>query len=167
MQLTDSSALHTGTAPRGPDRPATAPDPEVRAVAEATLAANNAVQLATLGGPYTPWILGAYFTHASSDGLDLLLMVEKHGKTMLNLVADPREAFAVNQGDATRDFRQGHGRAQILDDAESDAVVEALVAKMPWFKLYTPCSPVRVRVHELFVTSFARGWMPARRLSFT
>jgi hypothetical protein len=161
MQLTDSSVLGT------PSRSDDTLTREVRAAAEATFATHDAIQLATLGGPYTPWILGAYFTHRASErGIDLFLMVEKHGKTMVNLVADPRVAFAVNQGDAARDFLQGNGQAEILPEAEGERVVAALVQKMPWFKLYTPCAPVRITLGELFVTSFARGWMPAKRLDF-
>jgi hypothetical protein len=141
-----------------------APPAEVRAAAAALFAEVPSIQVATLGGPYTPWILGAYFTTAPDEPLELLLMVEKHGKSMKNLRADPRVAFTVNTGDAMHDFAQGAGRAEVLDDDAAPLFLERLVAKMPWFKLYTPCAPVRIRVEELFVTSFSRGWMPAQRL---
>jgi len=137
---------------------------------------NNAVQLATLGGAWSPWILGAYFTRAPNAlwrsgepsglaDLDLVLMVERHGKTMANLQVDGRVAFSVSKNDATLDFIQGSGRATVLPVEETSHVMDALTVKMPWYQLYTPCLPVRVAVDELFVTSFELGWMPALRLS--
>ncbi len=134
--------------------------------------ANNAVQLATLGGTWSPWILGAYFARAPRElqrptalsDLDLVLMVERNGKTMSNLTQDQRVAFTVSKNDATQDFIQGSGTAELLPDEAP--VMAALVAKMPWYQLYTPCAPVRITLSELFVTSFELGWMPARRISF-
>lgn len=139
--------------------------------ARQVLDANGAVQLATLGGAWSPWILGAYFARAprvlqravAHADLDLVLMVERQGKTMTNLVQDKRVAFTVSKNDATQDFIQGSGTAELLtDDAP---VMAALIAKMPWYQLYTPCAPVRIAVRELFVTSFELGWMPARRIT--
>jgi hypothetical protein len=144
-----------------------APPQDILAAASTLFSEVHAIQIATLGGPYTPWILGAYFTSAPGNPLELQLMVEKHGKTMQNLRADPRVAFAVNTGDAMRDFAQGAGRAEVLGDEEAPAVVARLTARMPWYQLYTPCAPVRITVHELFLTSFARGWMPAQRFVAT
>lgn len=138
---------------------------------------NHAIQLATLGGAWSPWILGAYFTRAPAPlfggptlradlaDLDLVLMVERHGKTFANLQADPRIALAVSKNDATQDFVQGSGRAVVLPGDAEAAVVAALVDKMPWFRLYTPCVPVRLELQTLFVTSFELGWMPAKRLT--
>lgn len=119
---------------------------------------NPAIQVATLGGAWSPWILGAYFARAPRAlwrggglaDLDLVLMVERHGKSMANLLADPRVAFSVSKNDAAQDFIQGSGQAELLDD---DApVMAALVEKMPWYRLYTPCRPVRIAVRELLVT---------------
>jgi hypothetical protein len=141
-------------------------DPEVFAAAVGITHENNAIQIATLGGPWSPWILGAYFTAETAGGFDILVMVEKHGKSMKNLRVDKRIAFTINSGDATKDFMQGAGIAEVLDDAEAPAMVAALTKKMPWYQLYTPCAPVRIRVTEAFVTSFARGWLPARPLAF-
>lgn len=150
----------------------------VAARARAVFDDNNAVQLATLGGAWSPWILGAYFARAPRDlwrpetaataglaDLDLVLMIERHGKTMANLQVDGRVAFSVSKNDATLDFIQGSGRASVLFPEDEPHVMGALTAKMPWYKLYTPCLPVRIAVDELFVTSFELGWMPALRLS--
>jgi len=144
--------------------------------ARAILDDNHALQLATLGGPWTPWILGAYFTRAPDAlrvgdaraglaDLDLVLMLERAGKTFANIAIDPRVAVSISKNDASRDFAQGSGRAVLLDPSDEGAVVAALREKMPWYRLYTPCVPVRIAVAELFVTSFELGWMPARRLT--
>lgn len=136
---------------------------------------NHAIQLASLGGAWSPWILGAYFTRAPAhlqsasaraglEDLDLVLMLERHGKTFGNLAADARVAISVSKNDASQDFLQGSGRAVVLPDSAADAVVATLVDKMPWFKLYTPCVPVRLELSTLFVTSFELGWMPAQKL---
>ena len=137
---------------------------------------NNAVQLATLGGAWSPWILGAYFARAPEvlwlpdakpglGDLDLVLMVERNGKTMSNLQVDPRVAFSVSKNDATLDFIQGSGDATVLTPGDEPHVMDALTRKMSWYRLYTPCLPVRITVNELFVTSFELGWMPALRLT--
>lgn len=122
---------------------------------------NNAVTVATTGGRFSPWVLGAYFAH---DGADLYLMVEKSGKTMENLQANPSVAFSVSQNDAMKDFVQGAGTAVILPDDQYDAVMARLKDKMPWYQLYTPCAPVRIETRELFVSSLTSGWFPAKRL---
>lgn len=141
---------------------------------------HNAVQIATLGGAWSPWILGAYMARAKAEladelgrhagparfsELDIVLMVEIHGKTYANLRTDPRVAIAISHNDASRDFMQASGRAILLPESASAAVMTALTDKMPWYKLYTPCVPVGLALSEAFVTSFPLGWMPARRLS--
>ncbi len=141
---------------------------------------HNAVQLATLGGTWSPWILGAYMARAQGElaqelakaagaslypELDLVLMVELHGKTITNLRADPRVAVSISHNDATRDFIQASGRAVLLPEYATEPVMAALTRKMPWYKLYTPCVPVGLALSDLFVTSFPLGWMPARRLT--
>jgi len=151
------------------------PPTSVAARARKVMDENHAIQLATLGGAWSPWILGAYFTRAPTalrgtsarpglEDLDLVLMLERHGKTFGNLAADARVAISVSKDDASQDFLQGSGRAVVLPDSSADAVVAALVDKMPWFKLYTPCVPVRLELSTLFVTSFELGWMPAQQL---
>lgn len=154
---------------------------EVAERARLVIDEHNAVQLATMGGAWSPWILGAYMARARSElaqelhklapdtaatalELDLVLMVERHGKTLANLQADPRVALAISHNDATRDFIQASGRALLLPAHFEGPVINALTAKMPWYKLYTPCVPVGIALSELFVTSFPLGWMPAQRL---
>lgn len=137
-------------------------DAEVLERAQQIYAENNAITMATTGGRYSPWVLGAYFVH---DGADVYLMVEKTGKTIENLRANARVAFSVSQNDAMKDFLQGVADAVILSDDEYDAVMARLKGKMPWYQLYTPCAPVRLETRELFVSSLSSGWFPAKRVA--
>jgi len=129
-------------------------------VAGTVLAENDAISLATTGGEYSPWILGAYFARETSS-LDLLLFLEEGGKSMANVRKNPRVAFSISKNDAQQDFVQGRGLVEIADEP---TVRSALLAKMPWYKTYTPVVPIRIRVEEMFVSSLARGWFPARRI---
>ena len=96
---------------------------------------NNAIMIATTGGEYSPWILGAYFVN---DGLDIYHVLEKSGKTMSNLEHNKNVAISISQNDATKDFLQGYGTIEILSDDEDVRVGAMLVEKMPWFQTYTP-----------------------------
>lgn len=140
------------------------PEPTRAAVfarAHAALDKSNAIVIASTGGPESPWVLGAYFVR---EGDDLLLFLETHGKTLANLRAQPDLAFLVSENDAMKDFVQGAGRAELLPEAEHAHVMAALVGKMPWFALYAPCTPVRIRPKRLHVSSFEAGWFPAKVL---
>ena len=131
--------------------------------AQAVFHKNPALQLATAGEPtgdYSPWILGAYFVH---DGADLLLFLESEGKSFRNITANPRVAFTVSENDAMKDFVQGRGDARVLPASECDDVMRRITDKLPWFKLYTPVTAVRLVVRELLVSSFASQWFPAKR----
>lgn len=144
------------------------PNPEpsratIRERAHACLDHNNAIVIASTGGPESPWVLGAYFVR---DGDDLLLFLETKGKTLANLVAHPELAFLVSENDAMKDFVQGAGVAELLDESEHAMVMERLVGKMPWFALYAPCTPVRIHPKRLHVSSLAAGWFPAKVLHY-
>lgn len=131
--------------------------------ARAALDKNPAIVIASTGGPESPWVLGAYFVRA---GDDLLLFLETAGKTLANLRAHPDLAFLVSENDAMKDFVQGAGRAELLPAAEHARVMAALSAKLPWYALYAPCTPVRIVVKRLHVSSFEAGWFPAKVVSF-
>ena len=120
---------------------------------------NLAVQLATTGGSYSPWVLGAYF---ASDGADLLLVIESSGKTYQNLQKNRSVAFSISENDASKDFLQGCGEAVFLSPEDEAMVRRKLVEKLPSFQTYTPVVPVRIRVRELFVSSLQSGWFPAK-----
>lgn len=131
--------------------------------ARATYAANNAITIASTGGAHSPWALGAYFAH---EGDSPLVFLELAGKTMANLRVNSRVAYVVSANDAMQDFVQASATAEILMPAEYDRIMALLVEKMPWFKLYTECVPVRLRPTEIFVSSFAKNWFPAKRVAF-
>ncbi|MBS1552208.1 MAG: pyridoxamine 5'-phosphate oxidase family protein [Bacteroidetes bacterium] len=125
---------------------------------------NNAVMLATAGGEYSPWILGAYF--ASSE-LDLYLLLETHGKTMANIIKNKNIALSISQNDAMQDFLQAKGEAEIMDDSKEPEVRKMILDKMPWFQTFTPVKPVRIKLSKIFVSSLQNSWFPAKVLDVT
>jgi general stress protein 26 len=125
------------------------------------LHSNCAINIATTGGEYSPWVLGAYY---ASEGLSIYVMLEVAGKTMTNLKQNPNVAIHISQNDAMKDFLQAQGVAVILPESEKDRVMSMLKQKMPWYQVYTPCVPVRLDMKKWFVSSFARQWFPARVL---
>lgn len=122
---------------------------------------NDAIMIASTGGEYSPWILGAYF--ASRD-VEIYVLLETHGKTFANLKSNSKVAFSISKNDAMQDFLQGSGEVEILPDSEEPAVRKMIVDKMPWFQTYTPVSPVKIKVKKYFVTSLQNGWFPAKVL---
>ncbi|PIO47281.1 MAG: hypothetical protein CMR00_11170 [[Chlorobium] sp. 445] len=134
---------------------------EIKAVILDILRTNNAISIATTGGEYSPWILGAYF---ASDDLSIYLMLEVAGKTVANLRKNPNVGILISQNDATKDFLQAQGVAALLPESEMERVMTMLKTKMPWYQTYTPCVPVQLDIKKWFVSSFARQWFPARIL---
>ena len=137
-------------------------DADVAAAIDAVLACHNAISLASAGGEFSPWVLGAYFAH--QDGA-LYLGLENSGKTMRNLLANPRVAFLVTSGDAQQDFVQGQGKITLLTSEQAAAAEARIKAKMPWYQTYTPTTFVRLDVNRFWVSSFARQWFPAKQLA--
>ncbi len=162
--VSDSETGSHAEIARSEDSEGTAPSDvgsEVRSAAKSVFDECNALQLASVGGTYSPWILGVYF---ATDGLDPIFLLETSGKTFANLQIEKSVAFIVSQNDAMKDFIQGSATAELLDGSEEERVRGILVAKMPWYKTYTPTTPIRLRVKQLFVSSFSRNWFPARTL---
>ncbi|MCB0726284.1 MAG: pyridoxamine 5'-phosphate oxidase family protein [Ignavibacteria bacterium] len=122
---------------------------------------NDAITIATTGGELSPWILSAYF---ASDELKIYLFIDTDGKSMVNLRINKRIAIAVSKNDAMQDFLQGYGTVEILKDSEEGFVRDILTKKMPWFKTYTPVTPVRIDIEKFYVSSFESKWFPAREL---
>ena len=122
---------------------------------------NNAIMLATTGGDYSPWILGAYFVN---DGLSLYLLLEKGGKSYANIEKNKNVAYSISQNDATKDFLQGQAVVTVLPDEEESRVREMLVKKMPWYQTFVPMIPVKINSSKIFATSLAKGWFPAKVL---
>jgi nitroimidazol reductase NimA-like FMN-containing flavoprotein (pyridoxamine 5'-phosphate oxidase superfamily) len=122
---------------------------------------NDAIMIASTGGEYSPWILGAYF--ASKD-IDIYVLLETHGKTFANLKENSKVAISISKNDAMQDFLQAQAEVEILPDSDEPEVRKLIVDKMPWFQTFTPVSPVRIRVKKYFVTSLQKGWFPAKVL---
>jgi hypothetical protein len=130
---------------------------EIKSMILNILSENNAISLATTGGEYSPWILGAYF---ASDNLTIYPLLEKSGKTLANVKQNPEGALMISQNDAMKDFLQAQLDATLLPD--SDGVRQMLVAKMPLYQTYTPCAPVRLDVSKWFASSLVRQWFPEK-----
>ncbi|HMQ69359.1 MAG TPA: pyridoxamine 5'-phosphate oxidase family protein [Ignavibacteria bacterium] len=122
---------------------------------------NDAISIATTGGELSPWILNAYF---ASDELKIYLFIDTDGKSMVNMKINNRIAIAISKNDAMQDFLQGYGTIEILKDTEESFVRDLLTKKMPWFKTYTPVTPVRIDIEKFYVSSFESKWFPAREL---
>ena len=134
---------------------------DVLAKAHTVFTQHHALSLATTGSvEHSPWVLGAYFVH---DGPDVLCFLETHGKSLKNIAVNPRVAFSISANDAMKDFVQGRGEARARPPAAHDALLYKLQAKLPGFALYTPSTPIRIFTDELFVSSFASQWVPAKR----
>jgi len=125
------------------------------------LKSNDSIMLATTGGEYSPWILGAYFV---SDDLRIYLLLETHGKSFANLKINNKVAISISKNDAMQDFIQGKGEAVIMDISEDKFVRDMILEKMPWFQTFTPVTPVRIDIKKYFVTSLQSQWFPAKVL---
>lgn len=122
---------------------------------------NNAIMLATTGGSYSPWILGAYYT---TEELSIYLLLEKGGKSFANLDINKNVAYSISQNDATKDFIQGQAVVTVLPDEDEPKVREMLLKKMPWYRTFVPMVPIRIDSKKIFVTSLKKNWFPARVL---
>jgi len=123
------------------------------------MSSNNAIMLATTGGEFSPWILGAYF---ANDDTDIYLLLEQGGKSFGNIKINNKIAYSISQNDATKDFIQGSGEAIILPSDEEQRVREMLVNKMPWYQTFVPMVPIKIVSSKIFVTSLQNGWFPAK-----
>jgi uncharacterized pyridoxamine 5'-phosphate oxidase family protein len=119
----------------------------------------DAIMVATTGGEYSPWILGAYFGY---DDLKIYLLLETHGKSFGNISINNKVAISISKNDAMQDFLQGYGEAVTLDVSEDKFVRDLILKKMPSFQTFTPVTPIRVDIKNFFVTSLKSGWFPAK-----
>lgn len=121
----------------------------------------DAIMIATTGGEFSPWILGAYF---ASDDLKIYVLLETHGKSFGNIKINNKVAISISKNDAMKDFLQGYGEAVTLNVSEDKFVRDMIVEKMPWFQTYTPVTPIRIDITKYFITSLQNGWFPAKML---
>ena len=128
------------------------------------LAGHKVLKLATAGGPVSPWLTGAYFVEDGAFALHLIL--EKTGKGMKNILADPRVAVAIDDATPFTLFAQAEGRASLVEGAEAARRLAALRSKVPEIEplLMGPVNVLRIDVPRWLVTSFEHGWFPAREV---
>ncbi len=122
---------------------------------------NDAVILSTTGGEHSPWAAGAYF---ASEDLKIFLLLETHGKSFANVKVNNNVAICISKNDAMKDFLQASGKAVILSDAEEPEVRDRILKKLPWFKTFTPVTPVRLDIAKFYVSSLENSWFPAKEL---
>jgi len=128
------------------------------------LSHQKTLKLATAGGPISPWLTGTYFIH---DGLFTLnFTLEKTGKGMANIHANPKVALTIDDADPFRLFVQAEGRASIVDPAKAAPLYAGLRKKIPEIEplLAGDLHMMRVDVTTWRATSFPDGWFPARVL---
>ncbi|MEO6695828.1 MAG: pyridoxamine 5'-phosphate oxidase family protein, partial [Ignavibacteria bacterium] len=86
--------------------------PEVKEKILEVLQTYDAIMIATTGGEYSPWILGAYF---GIDELKIYVLLETNGKSLGNIKINNKVAISISKNDAMLDFIQGSGEAVILE----------------------------------------------------
>lgn len=122
---------------------------------------NHSVFIATSGGEFSPWILGAYY--AEKD-LDMYLFLETSGKSIKNVLKNNKVAISISKNEASEDFLQASAEIEFLAEEEENNVRKMLTDKMPWYATYTPVVPVKLNLKKVFVTSIPDGWFPAKTL---
>ncbi len=122
---------------------------------------NHSVFIATTGGEFSPWILGAYYAEKE---LDMYLFLETSGKSMKNVVNNKNVALSISKNEASEDFLQASAEVEFLSLDEEKNVRKMLTEKMPWYATYTPVVPVKLNLKKVFVTSIPDGWFPAKVL---
>lgn len=143
-----------------------APRP-TRSVPEALkslLAELKVVKLATAGGPVSPWITSTYFVEEGVEKLHLIL--ERTGKGMKNVAADPRVAIALDTGNPFVTFAQAEATAAIIEGERAAQRLAALRKKVPEIEplLMGPHHVIEITIQRWLVTSFPDGWFPAKEL---
>lgn len=138
--------------------------PKVRAALTRLLAGQKTMKLATAGGPISPWVTATYFVEG--DPFTLFFTLEKRGKGMANVAANPRVAVAVDSNDPFTVFAQAEGTARILEGPEAQTRLGSLIIKVPEIQplLRGELNVVAVDVNRWHVTSFPDGWFPAKTL---
>lgn len=122
---------------------------------------NHSIFIATTGGEFSPWILGAYYAEKE---LDLYLFLETSGKSMKNILKNNTVAISISKNEASEDFLQATAEIEFLGEEEEVNVRKMLTDKMPWYATYTPVVPIKLNLKKVFVTSIPDGWFPAKVL---
>jgi nitroimidazol reductase NimA-like FMN-containing flavoprotein (pyridoxamine 5'-phosphate oxidase superfamily) len=138
--------------------------PSAEVVLSGLLAQSKVLKLATAGGPVSPWITAAYFVEDGVAAVHLIL--ERTGKGMKNISANPKVAIAVDGNDPFQTFTQAEGVARVLEGEVAVRALEKLKTKVPEIAplLMGPHSVIRIEISRWLLTSFAHGWFPAKEV---
>ncbi|MCK6544567.1 pyridoxamine 5'-phosphate oxidase family protein [Myxococcota bacterium] len=125
---------------------------------------HKTLRLATAGGVVSPWIAGAYFAERGVFTLQVIL--EAHGKTMKNVLADDRVAVMVADNAPYSLFAQGEGRARIVEGEAAEKAKADLLAKNPEMAPFFsfPLVHVNLEISRWLLTDVPNGWIPAKEL---
>lgn len=137
---------------------------QVRERLDEILGRHATLELATSSARGEPWLAAAYF--ASKDPFCLVMMLEKEGRTLANIRANPRVAMMFQTGNPTALFAQADGDAHILPDESSD-FADRIVAKTPESEPLVRLPhlvAVRIDVDRYRLTDLPAGWLPAREI---
>ena len=128
------------------------------------LGSSHSFTVATCG-PEGPWVAGAFFVE--SDPFTLELVLEKSGRTVRNITANPQVAVLVASGTPFEPFLQAQAEAEIVTGDADATVRAALVAKVPEAApfLQAPIHAVRLRVASWRATDVQNGWLPGKVLT--
>ncbi|MCA9618292.1 MAG: pyridoxamine 5'-phosphate oxidase family protein [Myxococcales bacterium] len=122
------------------------------------------LELATSSEDGLPWLAAAYF--AARDPFTLVMMLEREGRTMQNIAANPRVAIMIQDGNPTALFAQAEGVARMVE-AENRAFADLIAAKTPESAPLVRLPHlvgVQIDVQHYRLTDLPRGWLPARDL---
>lgn len=128
------------------------------------LAASQSFSIATCG-PEGPWVAGAFFVE--SDPFTLELVLEESGRTLRNIMREPRVAVVVAAGTPFEPFLQAQAEAEVVTGEADAAVRAALLAKIPAAAPFMEAPIVAVRLHvgSWRATDVMNGWLPGKNLS--
>jgi len=129
---------------------------------EQHLASRHVCTLAT-SHQDVPWAATSFYV---ACGLDLVVCQGRRARTLANMLANPRTAFAVDDRRADA-WLQGLGLAERLEADEERRAREALQRVAPEFTHHftNPDYPVlRIRVQELTFADRPHGIYPRQRL---
>lgn len=137
---------------------------DVERVVTDRLASSSSFSLATCGQD-GPWVAGAFFVE--SDPFTLELVLEESGRTLRNLLREPRVAVVVAAGTPFEPFLQAQAEAEVVTGDADAAVRAALLAKVPAAAPFMDAPIVAVRLHVTSwrATDVMNGWLPGKTLS--
>jgi len=136
---------------------------EVRDVTLEILGLCKACTLATVGYGI-PWATSVFF---ANEALTIYLILEKGGKSIANIVSNPKVALAIDNRVPDR-FVQIGGVAEALKGPEAERGRQLVYGRLPEYKSFfeaVPTSVVKVSSRVVYVSDMVRGWFPARTVN--